>query len=174
MKNKNQKGVALLIVIIVVIVMIAIVLSISVISVNKIKLISEIGKSVIAFYDGWVDVEKLKYHDRIMIPPGGERGACSIGDYCPTDANDPTGDPATHCNNVVYTGDDCNSLSCMNCKVTYYAVWDNGNRRNDVSATVICPYFDIDSVGSFKDVIRQIFFRDEENPHVIKTCALPL
>jgi|SRR3989344_5503687 len=175
MSNHSQKGVSLIITFFVMAIIIAMVLSMTTILTNRIKLIGDIGNSIISFYIADSGVEKTLYFDKQKIPPGANRGICSICDSCPTSG----GDPATHCNSCTsmpLSTNGCNPESCSNCEIDYSASFDDGAKEQTLSATVTTPSGDvplisnfyISSEGLYRNVTRNIEFSGEDEytgPH---------
>jgi len=121
MKN-SERGVSLIITFFILVIILAVVLSISVILYSEIKIIRNIGDSVVAFYAADSGVEKTLYYDRQVVPPGatgGKRGVCSMCDElnrtCP--AND--SNMITNCGCQSNTGENCGPENCENCTITF-------------------------------------------------------
>jgi hypothetical protein len=68
--NKDQKGVSLIISFFIMVIIVAIVLAITTLLYNEIKMIRNIGNSVVAFYAADSGIEKVLYYDRKVIPVG--------------------------------------------------------------------------------------------------------
>jgi len=142
---QNQKGVSLIITFLIMTVIIAIVLGIGLILFNKVKLIGNIGNSVVSFSAAESGVEKTLYYAK---QPG---GFCNLCNACPTDLSDPSGDPASHCNDCVATPlatDGCNIFSCVNCNISYTSDF---NGRTYTVNTKVAP----DSTGTPQDDLLQ-------------------
>ena len=76
---KNQKGVTLIITFFVMIIILAVVLSISVLLYSGVRVIRDVGNSVVSFYVADSGVEKFLYYDRqvlpLLAPPGDSCGS---------------------------------------------------------------------------------------------------
>jgi len=124
--NSSEKGVSLIITFFILVIILAVVLSISIILYSEIKIIRNIGDSVVAFYAADSGVEKTLYYDRKAVPEGatgGKRGVCNLCVACPTD--DPNCYDPNTCNISKNEGDevqnDCESpfTVCENCTITF-------------------------------------------------------
>ncbi len=153
LKANCQRGVSLIITFLIMTVIIAIVLSISSILFNEIKIIGDIGNSVLAFHAADTGIEKTLYFDRKQIPVGGSRGFCNTCTACVNTTND--------CNNCTLTGSNCGLTTCTNCQLTYNAAFLG--KTYSVSATVspnianpLLSDLIINSTGLYKGVTRQV------------------
>lgn len=111
MFKNSEKGVSLIITFFVLVIVLAVVLSISVILYNELKMIRNIGDSVVAFYSADSGVEKTLYYDRKVLPEdmgGSMRGICNICASCPDCNCDPQP-----------SGSDCDPMTCENCEVEF-------------------------------------------------------
>ncbi len=90
--DNNQKGVSLIITFFIMIIILGVVLSVSTILYSEIKVIRNIGNSVVAFYSADSGIEKILYYDRQIkaqtgteadgtTPIYAKRGLCSLCDY---------------------------------------------------------------------------------------------
>ena len=165
---ENEKGVSLIITFFVMIIILAVVLSVSVILYSELKVIRNIGNSVVAFYGADSGVEKVLYYDRQVLPKltldpltYAKRGLCSMCAYdqiynpdaCVSGSDD---DP-TVCNSCQVSGDGCDTSNCTNCTVTFNTAFDKISYS--VTAKVDVPniiYFDVQSKGKFSDANRGI------------------
>jgi len=172
MKN-SEKGVSLIITFFVMVIVLAVILSVSALLYSEIKIIKNIGDSVIAFYAADSGAEKLLYFDRQVLPlgAGGQaigRGFCSIFESCLGDQspNESQNEKSMRCNKVGEPepldaeGLGCNYNKCNNCRISFNTAFNN--KSYNVVATVR-PSDDgksvdllIDSRGSFKGTARQI------------------
>lgn len=159
MKNL-EKGVSLIITFFVLVIVLAVVLSISVILYNELKIIRNIGDSVVAFYAADSGVEKTLYYDRKVLPEdmaGSMRGICNICNY-------------ENCTLKAEVGGDvngCNDLTCENCEVAFDVAFDldllNGKKCeikakvSQVSSLDANPLqfsvLNINSVGFYRSVL---------------------
>lgn len=147
----SEKGVSLIITFFIMIIVLAVVLSISIILYNEIKVIRNIGDSVVAFYIADSGVEKTLFYDRKVVPDdatGNKRGACNICASCPdcTCTSQPSGSA-------------CKPASCENCTITFNSSLA-GNKTYSVIAKVFPSVNDntfsaisIDSIGSYNHAI---------------------
>lgn len=174
--SNSQRGVSLIITFFIMIIILAAVLSLSVILYSEIRVIKNIGNSVVAFYAADSGVEKLLFYDRQVLPIISEeetaaRGLCSMCDFdqtsnpgaCVEDPGQRGGDTSIYCNNCVVTElseGGCQYDICNNCEVYFEANFDN---KNYYVFSSVSPSIDgtsselvIQSKGSFYDVERQI------------------
>lgn len=89
MRNKMQKerGVSLIITFFILVIILAAVLAISTILYGEIKVIRNMGNSVVAFYAADSGVEKTLYYDRKIISDSSsssQRGALTMNIFCPS------------------------------------------------------------------------------------------
>jgi len=113
-----EKGVSLIITFFILVVILAVVFSVSVILYSEIKIIRNIGDSVVAFYAGDAGVEKTLYYDRKKVPEGAvgsKRGLCDLCKRCAQGGNG-----EQYCQNCTRPNTpDCNPLDCKNCTVSF-------------------------------------------------------
>ena len=167
MFNQNcEKGVSLIITFFIMIIILTVVLSISIILYSEIKVIRNIGNSMISLYAADSGIEKVLYYDRQVLPEGASRGLCSMLDsnYCIVDP-DPSNisvDHSIYCNAIpgspispAPVGDDCNYATCTNCTISFSTVL--GNKNYSVQAITNSSYYlDIQSIGTFGGAGRKI------------------
>lgn len=144
--NDLQKGVSLLITFFIIGIFIAVVLGISVILVSEIKIIKEMGYSVVAFYAADSGVEKTLYYDRKVLTGGGSRGLCDICNTC------------SDCYDCQISGNDCSIQTCNDCEISYYSEFNGKEHR--VKATIV-PAGEVSdtilkSFGTFQGTTRGI------------------
>ena len=156
---RNNKGVSLIITFFIMTIVLAVILAISTILYSQLKIIRNMGNSVVAFFAADGGVEKVLYYDRHIVPDTGTRGLCYMcdadnDDKCPTD-ND---DLSTNCMSCVLTpiagdAEGCDVGKCENCQVIFnttinddksYAITAETTKNNDYID------FNIDSTGSYK------------------------
>jgi len=147
-KNK-ERGASLIIIFFILTIILAIVLNISILLFNQIKIIRNIGNSVVAFYAADSGVEKVLYYDRKEIPVGANRGICNICSLgiCPD------------CEECTLTGLDCDLETCSDCKITFNTEIDAKRIfEADVSVSQQCKISSgiISSYGFYEDVSRAI------------------
>lgn len=149
--NNKEKGVSLIITFFILTIILAVVLSISVLLYAEIKIMRNIGNSVVAFYSADSGVEKVLYYDRKIIPEGSARGICNICSICSTAGCDP----------CTFSGTDC--ANCTDCHVAFTSTMDSGKSYNtvvDVSLTTGAncgiSQGDLKSYGFYEDVSRAI------------------
>ncbi|MDP3882584.1 MAG: hypothetical protein Q8Q48_00825 [Candidatus Staskawiczbacteria bacterium] len=177
---QKEKGVALIITFFIMIIILAVVLSVSAILYSEIKIIRNIGNSVIAFYAADSGTEKILYYDRIVVPElgGGEfaiRGLCSMCASENPDAcvrEDKSQNKSIFCNDChAYPRDSlgrgCDADRCDNCQIIFYTNFDDG-KTYWAEATVFpsedekSVNLEIKSKGSFNNVERQIEITSEK------------
>ena len=170
MNNNYQKGVSLIITFFIMIIILAVVLSVSVILYSEIKVIKNIGSSIVSFYAADSGVEKVLFYDRQVVPTGAARGLCSMFDsmnnvnYCPITPASPL-DTSIYCDmypnkssSLTPIGTDCDPATCTDCEVSFSTTFDN---RKYFTTAKVSPdgefsNFKIYSRGSFEAVERQI------------------
>ncbi len=188
----KQKGISLIITFFIMIIILAVVLAISTLLYSQIKVIRNIGNSVIAFYAADSGVEKVLFYDKQVIPDGAVRGLCSM--LRPLDAtNNPNpclaDSSPLSCNAVSpatspYMGvidptnpDGCDVDKCNNCEIDF-STNVNDDKSYVVKATVSpdpdgeSTDFSINSAGSYKDVTRAInIFITKATPQQVITVV---
>lgn len=111
--SNSERGVSLIITFFILVIILAVILSVSIILYSQIKIIRNIGDSVVAFYAAETGIEKTLYYDRYGAPEnatGSKRGVCNICDNYETCLlrlplnSDPLG---------------CGAETCENCKIKY-------------------------------------------------------
>jgi Tfp pilus assembly protein PilX len=156
MFKDSEKGVSLIITFFIMIIVLAVLLSISIILYSEVKIVRNIGDSVVAFYVADSGVEKTLYYDRKIIPEDAKdskRGVCGMCNECPD------------CDCVSKTSNDedpeidgCDPKSCENCTIIYKSTLSNN--KDYFVTTVVTPYkkdgstdkfsnLSIDSTGSY-------------------------
>lgn len=136
--NQSQKGppaqvgVSLIVIFLIMTIMLAIVLSISVILSSQIKMVSNMGNAISAFYAAQAGMEEALYFDRKLA------GTCSVCTICETA--------------------DCDSCSYKDvaggCEVDYTANFDS--RDYQVNMKLNAGVLSITSKGDYKDTSRSI------------------
>lgn len=173
-KNNSEKGVSLIITFFIMIIILSVVLAISVLLYSEIKVIRNVGNSVVSFYAADSGVEKVLYYDNQILPILNEgteqetiapRGLCSIFSSC-TDTLAYGGDPSIYCKEVSdkITGSDCDPTTCANCKISFDSILEDfgdSNSSNDITYSVSAQvnptyYLNIKSNGSYSSTGRQI------------------
>lgn len=152
----NERGVTLIITFMTTSLMLAIVLSLSLMLFHEIRLISNIGSSVSAFYASESGAEKMLYFDRKLVAHGVARGLCNICNTC--NSND--------CQNCTLTHLDeenagCNVATCGNCGVTFTSYFDDKSYKVSASVTpdpanLSASIFNIDAKGYYRDSVRAV------------------
>jgi len=186
-KNK-EKGVSLIIIFFILTIILSVVLNISILLYSRVKVIRNIGNSVVAFYAADSGVEKILFYDRKQIPTGGKRGLCYMSDLtnlnaCPSSCTPALGDCVeSHCYDPIYTElspDGCNILTCENCFLSFSSFFDNKSYDAEISVTKSGTLFtaNIDSKGNFGNVARKIQTKVESRdttspqaPEVTNAC----
>ncbi len=180
--NKDQKGVSLIISFFIMVIIVAIVLAITTLLYNEIKMIRNIGNSVVAFYAADSGIEKVLYYDRKVIPVG-SRGLCSMVEYnattndtaCPTKAQISSINSALNCNQVpgvdfkvindATKTEGCDPEVCNNCTITFATDFPSETANNGKKYTVsarVAPNSEgeieltIDSLGEYKRLTRKV------------------
>jgi Tfp pilus assembly protein PilX len=153
MIRKFEKGVSLIITFFIMVIILTVVLSISVLLYSEIKVIRNIGNSVVAFYAADSGIEKTLYYARKDAPTGAKSGICYACNH-----------GIETCTTIVNT--DCADSSCANCEVRYSGSFDG---RSYIVDTTISPNgnlfdFTIDSAGSYSNVNRKIELSTEIQP----------
>lgn len=140
----SESGVSLIITFFIMLIILAVVLSIGVILYNEIKIIRNVGDSVVAFYIADSGVEKTLYYDRKNTQDN-NHGICGICNACPD---------CTPCN--VPNTDTCKPETCTNCTVTFNSNLPNELEKSYLVTATVAPSDDptifnvgIDSVGSY-------------------------
>jgi len=162
--NNQQKGVSLIITFFIMIIILVVVLSVSLLLYSEIKLIRNMGNSMVSLYAADSGVEKVLFYDRQVIPEGAERGLCSmLGlDYCVPDPSpgNLAVDHSIYCNNPITTplaDEGCDPDTCDNCTISFDTDFGAGKASYHVDVTVDPTYYlKSDSRGTFGDASREI------------------
>lgn len=203
MISDNQKGVSLIITFFIMVIILAVVLSVSAILYSEIKVIRNIGNSIVAFYAADSGMEKLLYYDRNVFAENlsATRGLCVIcQDVNPTCSPDDLGagntNKSIYCNDChmnptdTPTGGDlqphgCDPDVCNNCEVSFktsfgdgkdYYVWASVSPSTEqIGFTDLI----IKSKGSYNNVERQIQITSikktaQDAIDITNACALPI
>ncbi|MGA2418047.1 MAG: hypothetical protein ABSF55_02320, partial [Candidatus Staskawiczbacteria bacterium] len=186
MNTDKQKGVSLIITFFIMIIILSVVLSISILLYSEIKVIRNIGNSVVGFYAADSGIEKVLYYDKQVLPPLSEdqatgkttyvkTGLCSIfsltnpdgsisSNYC-TSVHDHSADESIYCDPLpgdaipVITGNDCDPSTCTDCEISFGTSFGNGatyTTTAKVYPSGSSSIFEIESKGNFRDAGRQI------------------
>ncbi len=152
-----EAGVTLIITFLIMTILLAIVLSISSVLFNQMKMLSNIGYSISAFYASESGVEKTLYYDRKVVPTGGTRGFCSLCQNC--DQSDCQNCTLTPLDGADNTG--CDVSTCNNCEIVYTTTFDD--KRYEVNAKITPEptdseifIFDISAWGYYRDTVRAV------------------
>ncbi len=164
-----EKGVSLIITFFILTIMLAIVLSIGILLYSQIKVLRNIGNSVVAFYAADSGVEKVLYYDRQKIPVGGTRGLCNINNVCP-DCTPGVDCAESKCQGWLPTGNDCN-LTCGDCVVSFNSFFDDKSYNVEVSTITAggLSTTNIDIKGNYQNVSRKIQLKAEKS--TASTCS---
>ena len=183
MLNNPQKGVSLIITFFVMVIILGINLSISSILYSEIKIVRNMGSSVLAFYAAESGVEKVLYYNKKVLPVAEDdndnvRGLCYMcnannPDACNAEPFGGGGERSLYCNNCAASPMDaglegCDPVICNNCEVTFETNLNNKRRYKIIAA--VAPvggsndlFFKIDSIGYFEEyVLRAIEIIMEE------------
>lgn len=134
MRGKQEKGVSLIITFFVMTIIIAVVVSVSAILYSEIKIIRNVGYSVVSFYAADSGIEKALYYDRKEKPEGANRGLCNIcNNVCPQSPSDPS--LACICPVDWQTGSDCDPMTCSDCTIKFSTDMDS-LKTYDINAVV--------------------------------------
>jgi uncharacterized protein (TIGR02145 family) len=156
LKFKNlESGVSLIITFFIMMIVLAVVLSVSAILYSEIKVIRNIGDSVIAFYTADAGVEKALYYDRKSENVAeGKHGIC----YMCANENKKKDQDCVAIETLNNNPAGCDSATCKDCKITFNSASSDllGNKNFLVTA-VVSPGADdpgfsnisINSVGSY-------------------------
>lgn len=182
--NKGEKGVSLVIAFFIMVIIVAIVLAITTLLYNEIKMIRNIGNSVVAFYAADSGIEKVLYYDRKVHPLVGEgenavqvsRGLCAMVEYnatsnataCPTKAQVSSVNSALNCNQVpgidfktlndVTQTNGCDPGVCNNCTITFatdFPADASGNGKNYIVSAKVAPNAETGSVDLVIDSLGE-------------------
>ncbi len=157
--SNSEKGVSLIITFFILVIIIAIVLFLSTISYNEIKIIRNIGKSVVSFYGAESGTEKILYYDRRVVPENAKRGICNMCNACPQGTSS---EQALNCQDCAFSGNDCGITSCHECTISFdTALGSEGGDYGYTAEAKILPggssdYFNFDVIGSYNGVKRAI------------------
>lgn len=125
----SQKGISLIITFLIMTIVLAVVLSISAILYSELRIIRNMGNSVVAFFAADSGVEKFLYYDRKVIPTGAARGICNICSIC----------PIAGCNVCASAPLDIGGIGCTNCThchIDFTTIIDAGEKSYRVVADV--------------------------------------
>ncbi len=117
MFNNSQKGVSLIITFFIMTIVLAVVLSISTILYSELRIIRNMGNSVVAFFAADSGAEKVLYYDRKIVPAGAASGICNICTACDAGSAD--------CDDCTADGDDCDQ--CTDCMVAFKTIINQGS-----------------------------------------------
>lgn len=185
----NQKGVSLIITFFIMIIILAVVLGITTLLYSEIKMIRNIGNSIVAFYSADSGIEKVLYYDRQIIPAGASRGLCAMLSYdpinnpqaCPDSDSGLGLDSGIYCNNPstqltdTENPDGCNPSICNGCIVSFDTILPDNEKKYSVEATVTPAEegytgLTIGSLGEFRGVKRkiQLYMEKVESSELIR------
>jgi hypothetical protein len=144
---KNEKGISLIMTFFIMVIILAVVLSICVILYSEVKVMRDVGNSVVSLYAADSGIEKVLYYDRQVLPETSThcsdslscttgtcdsnglclvpRGLCSMFDsvnnnakYCKPSGYGP--DPSIYCTPLsAPSGKYCNPATCTDCTVSF-------------------------------------------------------
>jgi Tfp pilus assembly protein PilX len=150
---KNQKGVALIVTFFILTIILAIVLNVSILLYNEIKIIRNVGNSVVAFYSADSGIEKVLYYDRKQIPEETGRGICNICNSCFSNGD---------CETCSIAGSGCDI--CSSCNIIFTSAVDSDQQNpektysEDITVYQQCKISSgtINSYGYYEKVSRAI------------------
>jgi len=123
---KKERGVVLLLSFFIMSLALSVVLGISTILLGGIKVMRELGNSVVSFYTADTGIEEILYFDNQEVPEGGARGFCNICNV--RVANDCSGTTCT------ISGIHCELDNCTDCEISYCTVV--GDKTYDIDASI--------------------------------------
>lgn len=147
------------------IIILVVVLSVSTLLYSEIKVIRNVGNSIISLYSADSGIEKVLYYDRQVLPVIGRddetgndilayRGFCSMLDYC-SDTVDSSQDQSIYCKNHQVSGT-CDPADCDDCTISFKTVLGDKTYSVEASVDPINYYLDIKSFGSYGDAGRKV------------------
>lgn len=172
--KESEKGISLIITFFIMMIVLAVVFSLSALLYSEIKVLRNIGNSVVAFFAADSGVEKVLFYDSQVVPEGAQRGLCSMVSYNPvSNPNACQPDPnqggldehGIYCNGGNATPQDQNvpqtgCADCSNCMVVFDTQFDN---RSYLVEAAVAPSedqnstdFTIKSKGIFGGTERKI------------------
>jgi len=177
-ENKNQKGltaqagVSLIITFFVMLIILAIVISISALLYSEVKVIRNIGNSIVSFYAADSGVEKVLFYDRQVLPLSSDRenlvkrGLCSMfktesSKSCQPNENERGPRASIYCNKIKSEnslGGACDPDICDDCIVEFETVF-SGKTYNVVATLTsgsVYSNLKINSKGLFSGAERKI------------------
>ncbi|MCX6721983.1 MAG: hypothetical protein NTY04_02240 [Candidatus Staskawiczbacteria bacterium] len=172
MAKDKEKGVSLIITFFIMIIILSVVLSLSIILYSEIKVLRNMGNSVVSFYAADSGIEKVLYYDRQVIESATvasliapTRGLCSVFDLSANPSYCQTGTGSVNCNNQSNPVNvDCGINTCTNCSISFSATLDDNGTPLDtsddktytVTASVNSGYYlDIMATGKFNGIVRE-------------------
>jgi len=173
--TNNQRGVSLIIAFFIMVIILAVVLGITTLLYSEIKMIRNIGNSIVAFYSADSGIEKVLYYDRKIIPAGADRGLCAMFSYdsinnpqaCPSSDLGLGFDSGIYCDNSSLqltdpeNTDGCNPNICNGCTIAFDTTFPDNEKRYSIEASVTPAEegytgLTIGSLGEFRGVKRKI------------------
>lgn len=158
----QQKGVSLIITFFIMVIILAVVISISILLYSQLKVIRNVGNSVVSFYAADSGIEKVLFYDRKGLPKLGtdeegndilgKRGLCTIypysgstnGSACPAPTDIEGLDSSIYCTpdpryttpqqGIVNPSKGCDPNVCDDCEIAFSTTFDN--RMYSVKASV--------------------------------------
>jgi len=198
--KNSEKGVSLIITFFIMIIILSIVLAISILLYSEIKVVKNMGNSVVSFYAADSGVEKVLYYDKQVIPvlEDGKiatRGLCSIFASC-VDTLEAVDEPSIFCRQnlgyvpgLINKENGCDPEICDDCTISFDTILDSSADENSfdditysVTATVNSSYYlNIKSNGAYGNTGRQIETfntggdgaKPVEDVIIMNACATP-
>ena len=172
MFNKEQ-GISLIITFFIMTIILAMVLVISTILYDQIKVIKNMGDSVVAFYAADSGIEKVLYYDRKVIPSGAVRGFCAMLSYPENpDGECPIDDPVSAVNCICISPncppvpldaehEGCDIDKCNNCEISFNTDFPESSGYGYIVDAKVYPEngditLNIGSAGLYKNVNRKV------------------
>jgi hypothetical protein len=167
--KKQEQGVSLIMTFFIMVIILSIILSVTIILYSEIKVIQNIGNSMVGFYAADSGVEKVLYYDYKILdyvegedPLVAERGLCLMFDTR-SDKNCITGTGSVYCNNYSTEGS-CDPQACYDCTIRFSTDFDatSNGEKYSVVATVASSTsssavnFTLESKGFFGTASRQV------------------
>ena len=189
--RQNQEGVSLIITFFIMVIILSVVLSISVLLYNEVKVIRNIGNSIVSFYAADSGIEKVLFYDRQVLPLSNygetavKRGLCSMlsqnnpdgsfsNQYC-SEADSPLVDSnisGMYCNSPVIDAN-CNPNDCTDCSISFNTTLGGGSysvvAKIHPSDDGKFSNLEIDSRGNFGGAVRKIQIQSQEIATVATT-----
>jgi hypothetical protein len=156
----DEKGISMIMTFFIMIIALSVVLSISILLYSEVKVIRNIGNSIVSFYAADSGIDKVLYYDRQVLPSNGT--PCNFDTDCPSS-------PYTSCRNGFCTIPP--SLSSRGLCSIFSSCTNDGHPDDPIEHSIYCNAFSGDPDDP-QDPLEGDYCGGVDNPYDCTDCTI--